>query len=203
MAALLIVLALACSTTVLGFQGSTSNALTRSVQRQHQQRTYSTINEWIVEQGSKKNDIKVEIGIDSTLALNDLKKGDALLTIPLGLALSAAKAEAYFGKSSIDVEKLRTGDVGMIALLLLVEKNMGESSKYYEYIKRLPEEVPGVLSWSDSEIAKLSRSTTRKVMGQINSVATVLLSSSTQCNSSSSSSDSCIGRCNIGLSFSE
>ena len=171
MAVFLFLLALvAILTVVQGFTGFSST--TAALKRRYLHSLSSiSINDWMVEQGTKKNEIKVDLsGTSRSVANIDLKKGELITSIPLGLALDFAKAKTYFG-TSVDASKLRTGDIGMIALLLLVEKNLGEASKYSPYIKLLPETVKGVLSWSESEVSEFAKSTTRKVMSQINSIA--------------------------------
>jgi len=129
------------------------------------------INSWISKQGIKKDEIKVSVveknGYMYSKANANIKKGDLLFSLPMGVTLDMPKAITKFGKIT---QKLRTGSSGMLALLLLSEKALGEASNYHLYIKNLPEKAPGILSWSDENIKELSLSTTRNVMSQINAV---------------------------------
>ena len=72
--------------------------------------------------------------------------------------------------AGVRIEMLKTGNVGLTALLLLSEKFQGEKSRYFEYIKSLPEVAPGVLSWGKDDLEELYRSTTRRIRSQINAV---------------------------------
>jgi hypothetical protein len=130
------------------------------------------INSWISKQGIKKDELKVSVveknGYMYSKANANIKKGDLIFSLPMGVTLDLPKAITKFGKMT---QKLKTGSSGMLALLLLSEKALGESSNYYLYIKNLPERAPGILSWSDENLEELSLSTTRNVMNQINAVS--------------------------------
>jgi hypothetical protein len=82
----------------------------------------------------------------------------------MGLCLDASKAAAKFS-SVITPSKLRTGDIGMLALLLIAEKSLGLASKYANYIQSLPN-PPGVLAWSNDLVDEFVSSTTRSVESQ-------------------------------------
>lgn len=129
------------------------------------------INNWISSQGTKKEEIKVSVvekdGYMYSKANANIKKGDLLFSLPMGVTLDLPKATTKFGKLT---QKLKTGGIGMLALLLLSEKALGSASNYYLYIKNLPEIAPGILSWNDENLEELSLSTTRNVMNQINAV---------------------------------
>ena len=90
---------------------------------------YSTLlaSKWIDEIGKK--DINVNVvsnneGNYVSKAITSLKKGDIVFSMPMGLCLDASKAAAKFS-SVITPSKLRTGDIGMLALLLIYEKSLG------------------------------------------------------------------------------
>lgn len=97
-----------------------------------------------------------------------LKKGESMITLPLGVCLDSTKATQKFGPLTA---KLRTGQYGMLALLLLSEKALGDSSKYATYVNSLPTKAPGILSWSDAQIQELISSTTRNVQAQLDAIA--------------------------------
>jgi hypothetical protein len=64
---------------------------------------------------------------------------------------------------------LRTGELGLIALLLLFEKAAGDS-KWAAYINSLPSAAPGILSWSTEEQQEFAQSTTRDFKAQLAAV---------------------------------
>jgi hypothetical protein len=121
---------------------------------------------WIDEIGKK--DINVNVvsneGNYVSKAITSLKKGDIVFSMPMGLCLDASKAAAKFS-SVITPSKLRTGDIGMLALLLIYEKSLGLASKYANYIQSLPT-PKGVLSWNDDLVNEFISSTTRNVESQ-------------------------------------
>ena len=130
------------------------------------------INDWIATQAPGKDDLKVMIqenpdGSLSSYARVGLKKGEAMVTLPLGLCLDLPKSVAKFGDLTT---KLRTGEFGMLALLLLAEKGLGKSSKYVAYVESLPEVSPGILSWNANSIEELVSSTTRDVQSQLSAI---------------------------------
>lgn len=131
------------------------------------------MNEWIIDQGSKEKEIRIDIkeenGLFVSSAKADIKKGDLLYSIPMGISLDPSKAKALFG-SRLESKRLRTGDIGLLALLLLFEKQTGSSSKYYTYIQSMPDKVSGFLSWKEDEIEEFSKSTTRKIKAQIKAI---------------------------------
>ena len=102
-------------------------------------------------------------------AKKTLKKGDVLCSIPVGLCLDAQKAKATLD-ASLSKLNLRTGDVGLIALLLLHEKKEGKNSKYESYVRSLPATAPGILSWSIEDLEELFFSSTRNFKAQIEAV---------------------------------
>ena len=102
-------------------------------------------------------------------AKKTLKKGDVLCSIPIGLCLDAQKAKATLDPS-LSKLNLRTGDIGLIALLLLHEKSIGKNSKYESYVRSLPATAPGILSWSNEDLEELYSSSTRNFKAQIEAV---------------------------------
>lgn len=102
------------------------------------------------------------------IAATDIKKGELLISVPQAVCIGTEFATKKFKKLSN--EKLRTGNVGLLALALLSEKMSGEKSKYYSYIQQLPKRAPGVVSWSDEELNELYSSTTRRVQSQMNAI---------------------------------
>ena len=117
--------------------------------------------------GKKDINVNVVTTNDAKLvckAINSIKKGDAVFSLPMGLCLDASKAAAMFS-SVITPSKLRTGDIGMLALLLIAEKSLGLASKYANYIQSLPN-PPGVLAWNNDLVDEFVSSTTRSVESQ-------------------------------------
>lgn len=140
----------------------------------------SSINDWAIDMGCRKEDMKVDIkeskdsnsnskGGYAAFARVDVKKGDVIYSVPIGICLDVSKAKVKVG-AALDESKLRTRELGMLALLLLLEKQSGTNSKYYSYIQSLPETVDGFLSWSETEIETFSKSTTRKVLTQLDAI---------------------------------
>lgn len=135
----------------------------------------SSFHQWFDEMGVKKDDIRISISkedgksLPCALANRDLVSGDLLLSLPLGMVLDAAAAESKLG-ALIKTSSLKSGSIGMISLLLLFEKSLGTASKYASYIAALPQSPPNIISWSQNYLEKLSQSTTRRVMAQINAI---------------------------------
>ena len=133
--------------------------------------TADAVNAYLVALGTKKEDTRVTIKKQPSgfcaVASTDIKKGECLISIPLGICLDAKKANERFGPI---VSRLRTGEYGMLALLLLSEKALGDSSKYATYINCLPDKAPGILSWSETQIQELVKSTTRNVQDQLDAI---------------------------------
>ena len=134
--------------------------------------TADAVNAYLVALGTKKEDTRVTIkkqptGSFTAVATTAIKKGESLISVPLGICLDAKKATERFGSIT---SRLRTGEYGMLALLLLSEKALGDSSKYSTYIKYLPEKAPGILSWSEAHTQELVKSTTRNVQDQLDAI---------------------------------
>mmetsp|Transcript_12940 Transcript_12940/g.19464 ORF Transcript_12940/g.19464 Transcript_12940/m.19464 type:complete len:477 (-) Transcript_12940:22-1452(-) len=132
------------------------------------------IEDWYKSEGIKNEDVKLkficEEGLASAaLAKSAFKKGDMIFSMPLGLCLDTGKATAKFS-SILNLSRLRTGQFGLLALLLLSEKALGSKSKYYEYIQTLDRFPPGILSWSAAELEELLNSTTRKMNSQFDAI---------------------------------
>lgn len=131
----------------------------------------SLASKWIDEIGKKDINVNVVSSGDKLVckAITNIKKGDAVFSLPMGLALDASKAAAKFS-SIIKPSQLRTGDIGMLALLLISEKLLGSASKYANYIQSLPQPkstlVLGVLAWNDNLVNEFISSTTRNVESQ-------------------------------------
>ena len=135
--------------------------------------TADAVNAYLVALGTKKEDTRITIKKQSTgsftaIASTDIKKGESLISVPLGICLDGKKASERFGLIS---SRLRTGEYGMLALLLLSEKALGDSSKYATYINSLPEKAPGILSWSETQTQELVKSTTRNIQDQLDAIA--------------------------------
>jgi hypothetical protein len=126
------------------------------------------VNAWVASQGTKDSRITVTAAPDGTLyatAATAVKKGEVLHAMPLGVCWTAASTK--FAST-----RLRTGAYGMLALQLLSEKALGSASKYAAYVKSLvAARPPGMLGWTDAEVAELVSSTTRNVRGQLDAVA--------------------------------
>lgn len=135
----------------------------------------SSIDRWISSSVAEPKDVCVEafvkadgeLGMRATRAIS---KGDVLLSIPIGLCLDAKRAKTVFDAASTTLSRLRTGDFGLIALLLLYEKALGSKSKYKEYIQTLPRTAPGILSWTAAELDVLYASSTRQIKSQVDAV---------------------------------
>ena len=102
-------------------------------------------------------------------AKDTIKKGDVVYSISMSSCFDIDKATQKFG-NDIKASQLKTGDLGMLALLLLSEKAMGSSSKFTTYIQSLPVVPPGILSWDPALLEELKKSTTRQVEAQLNAV---------------------------------
>ena len=134
--------------------------------------TADAVNAYIVALGTKKEDTRITIkktptGSLTAVASSDIKKGEPMISVPLGICLDSKKATERFGTV---VSRLRTGEYGMLALLLLSEKALGDSSKYATYINYLPENAPGILSWSEELQQELVKSTTRNIQDQLDAI---------------------------------
>ena len=122
--------------------------------------------EWLKKEGVEDKDIKVTFQqTGKVVASVDIKQGEPIISLPAAIAINAKTSSAI--KSKISAEKLKTGEIGMSALMLLAEKLAGEKSKYYEYISSLPTKVPGILSWTREELEMLYKSTTRRIQSQV------------------------------------
>lgn len=124
----------------------------------------SSLKDWLVSEGTKQDEIKLNFGSDGetlfATANSAVKKDEILLSIPVGLTIDEDKAVQRFG-GLVKSTQLRTGQLGLLALFLLVEKSLSESSKFSKYIKSLGTAPPGILSWDISELNNLTKSTTR------------------------------------------
>jgi len=104
-------------------------------------------------------------------ALNsNIKKNDVVYSIPLGLCLDVTRSLNKFTPFGITIDKLKTGSIGMLALLLLHEKYSGKSSKNTNYLKTLPTIAPGILSWDSELFNELVKSSTRNYQIQLSAV---------------------------------
>ena len=116
---------------------------------------------------TNKADSKVD---GNGLSITNIQGGDTLYSLPLGICLDCDKAKSKFGPLGVSSRVLRTGQLGMLAILLLSEKYQGSSSKYSSYIKFLPLESDSVVSWSKEELEILNDATTRNILGQIKAI---------------------------------
>ena len=127
------------------------------------------ISDWLRTEGVEDKDFKVKIDDDGiAMAMGPIKKGDVMLTLPMGICIDVEKANSRL--PTLTVDKLKTGSVGYTAILLLLEKISGEKSKYYKYISTLPSKVPGLFGWTEEEQEEFCRSTTRRVRSQITAI---------------------------------
>lgn len=128
----------------------------------------SSAKKWIDEIGQKDINVIVDSSNNGEnyvcKATTSIKKGDIVFSMPMGLCLDSSKAASKFS-SIITPTKLRTGDIGMLALLLISEKSLGLASKYANYIQSLTK-PPGILSWSEELVKEFISSTTRNVENQ-------------------------------------
>jgi hypothetical protein len=104
--------------------------------------------------------------VSGGLAKADIKQSDVLYSVPMVICLDPSKAKTAFGPA-IESSMLRTGSLGMLALLLLAERLAGDKSKCAAYAQSLPEEIPGILGWDAASLSELGRSTTRRVERQL------------------------------------
>lgn len=103
-------------------------------------------------------------------ALVEIAQGADLFVLPQGLCIDSKKTKMKFQSLGISADRLRTRDLGMLALYLLAEKYTGDTSKYASYIQSLPAEPSGVMSWTDEEVEALAKCTTRNIAGQFRAV---------------------------------
>lgn len=127
-----------------------------------------SFNDWILNQAGKDVKITVSDEYGGATCKDGAAKGDILFVLPLGLCLDLTKAVAF--ESILKSSNLRTGDYGMLALLLLSEKVLAQESKYFAYINNLPTVPPGVLSWDEDLLIELDKSTTRNTKAQVDAV---------------------------------
>ena len=150
---------------------------------------YSTNNAaitWITSKEISSNDNRITINNDNQcIASTNIKKGESLFMLPRGICLDSEKSEKLFG-TTISSIKLKTGDLGLLALLLLYERSLGIKSKCYSYIQSLPIQTPGILGWTQENINKFILSTTRNIQIQLSTITndiTLLLSLTSQLSS--------------------
>ncbi|KAJ1401009.1 hypothetical protein B484DRAFT_239882, partial [Ochromonadaceae sp. CCMP2298] len=124
------------------------------------------LEKWLVEQGARKDDIKVSGG----QAKAAIKQSDVIYSVPMSLCLDPSKAKTLL--EGIESSMLRTGTLGMLALLLLAERLAGTASKSNAYVLSLPQEIPGILGWDAASLELLGRSTTRRVERQLQAYET-------------------------------
>lgn len=119
----------------------------------------------------QNNDLSKNCKIsDDSLALENIANGQDMFVLPQGLCLDVKKAEAKFRPEGVTADRLRTGNFGMLAILLLAEKYAGEKSKYRDYVASLPTVPAGIMAWTDEEIEALAKCTTRNVKTQMRAV---------------------------------
>jgi len=124
--------------------------------------------EWIESKDIKNNDNKVTINPQSgiCIAKTALKDSEVMFSLPQGLCLDPEKSDRKFG-SVISASQLRTGSLGMVALLLLYEVSLDSESKYAAYIRSLPIKTPGILGFPINELKEFVASTTRNIRSQL------------------------------------
>ena len=124
--------------------------------------------EWMENKDIRNNEIKVTINPTSgiCIAKTALKDSEVMFSLPQGLCLDPEKAERKFG-SFISASQLRTGSLGMVALLLLYEVTLESESKYATYIRSLPTKTPGILGFPINELKEFVASTTRNIRSQL------------------------------------
>jgi hypothetical protein len=129
-----------------------------------------SINDWIASK-VPKSELKVTIENDDddnyyAKAITAINPNMNLFVLPENICISALGAVKKFSKY-VKANQLRTGDLGMLALSLLSEKYRESKSDYSTYIEYLPQTPPGILSWSESQLQELYKSTTRNIEKQI------------------------------------
>ena len=124
------------------------------------------------EYSSNKNNINIYLDNENKCRAlsNSIKKNDVIYSIPLGLCLDVTRSLNKFTPFGITLDKLKTRNVGLLALLLLHEKYLGNNSKYSNYLKTLPSVAPGILSWDNDLFDELVKSSTRNYQIQLNAV---------------------------------
>ena len=132
------------------------------------------ISTWLENKGGvSKNDLSISFSnINNQIscrAIKQIKKGETICTIPLNICLDPSNVNSIFN-NKINSKMLRTGNIGLLSLLLLYEKALGPKSKYFDYINALPTSPPGILSWNEDDINELKSSTTRKISVQIEAI---------------------------------
>lgn len=187
-AALLLLQAIKSSS---GFRASASATVRRLLNVRHDRSEasatdlvlHNSLDDWLNAATSKKEDVRITFSnnLDSVapavvaVAKAAIKDNECMCSIPLDLCLNGAMAEDVLNKAykcKLDRKSLRTGDIGLIAMLLLHERSLADKSKYAAYIRNLSPTVPGVLSWSAAEVQELVKSTTRNVQAQLDAIST-------------------------------
>ncbi|KIJ49632.1 hypothetical protein M422DRAFT_225528 [Sphaerobolus stellatus SS14] len=115
---------------------------------------------WFKSQGGN---VHPAVGITSfpgmgrgAVALEDIKEGTILFTLPRSLTLSmrTSSLPAKFGEKEWKKLKLHKGWVGLI-LCLLWENSLGEGSQWEPYLKSLPDKFEAPMFWSENELQEL------------------------------------------------
>lgn len=132
-----------------------------------------SMNKWVTDMVGSKSDLKVSFQMSPDgnvrgIAKSEINQGDVVFSMPMANGIDASQASSKLGK---DMPTLKTGTLGVLALILLYEKSLGKGSKLSVYIDSLPEKAPGILSWSDEDLQELLKSTTRKIDRQLAAIA--------------------------------
>ena len=140
----------------------------------------SSIKTWVIEQikGStmSQDDMKkVDFVYDpfsmkiEVKAILPIKKDETVISLPLSLCIDTSYIKSNINQN-FKPSICRTGEYGMLASFLLVEKYLlpGHSNgKYKSYIDSLGIKPPGIFGWNMNSVKEFMISTTRDVQNQL------------------------------------
>ena len=157
--------------TVSGFKRVQHSRVTGRLVSQVQMSS-ADLNVFLETQVASAKDLRISVDNTVAKAKGNVKRGEVLYSLPIGNCFDRTTALSVLSDANPKFKstQLRTGDLGLLALYLLHEKKLGTDSKFAPYIDVLPQECPGILSWSDEQIVELIQSTTRDVGRQLAAV---------------------------------
>lgn len=134
----------------------------------------SSVIDWCISQSGKKDDIKIRLDSDGSnnmraIASVAINRGDSIMTIPLSACIDVEKASKRISQIT-DKSQLKTGNFGVLALFLALEKCSKKPSTITPYLNSLPTQPTSITAWNDDDLSILYKSTTRNVEQFINNV---------------------------------